>query len=52
MRFQEIIFQTDAKGPSINNVYSEGEGGGPPSKPIHNISLLSNLSLQGEGGGS
>ena len=40
------------KGPSINDVSSEGEGGGPPSKPIYYISLFSNLSRQGEGGGS
>ena len=39
------------KGPSINVVSSEGEGGGPPSKPIYYISLFSNLSQQGEGGG-
>ena len=38
-------------GPSINDVSSEGEGGGPPSKPIYYISLFSNLSQQGEGGG-
>ena len=41
-----------SKGPSINDVSSEGEGGGPPSKPIYYISLYSNLSRQGEGGGS
>ena len=41
-----------AKGPSINDVSSEGEGGGPPSKLIYYISLYSNLSRQGEGGGS
>ena len=40
------------KGPSINDISSEGEGGGPPSKPIYYISLFSNLSRQGEGGGS
>ena len=40
------------KGPSINDVSSEGEGGGPLSKPIYYISLFSNLSRQGEGGGS
>ena len=40
-----------SKGPSINDVSSEGEGGGPPSKPIYYISLFSNLSQQGEGGG-
>ena len=28
------------KGPSINNVSSEWEGGGPPSKPIYYISLF------------
>ena len=39
------------KGPSINNVSSEGEGGGPPSKPIYYISLFSNLNRQGEEGG-
>ena len=39
------------KGPSINDVSSEGEGGGSPSKPIYYISLFSNLSRQGEGGG-
>ena len=39
------------KGPSINDVSSEGEGGGPPSKPIYYISLFSNLSRQGERGG-
>ena len=38
-------------GPSINDVSSEGEGGGPPSKPIYYISLFSNPSQQGEGGG-
>ena len=38
-------------GPSINDVSLEGEGGGPPSKPIYYISLFSNLSQQGEGGG-
>ena len=37
---------------SVNNVSSEGEGGGPPSKPIYYISLFSNLSREGEGGGS
>ena len=31
-------------GASINDVSSEGEGGGPPSKPIYYISLFSNLS--------
>ena len=36
---------------SINDVSSEGEGGGP-SKPIYYISLFSDLSRQGEGGGS
>ena len=41
------------KGPFINDVSSEGEGGGPPSKPIYYISsTFSNLSRQGEGGGS
>ena len=40
------------KGPSINDVSSEGEGGDPPSKPIYCISLFSNMSRQGEGGGS
>ena len=39
------------KGSSINDVSSEGEGGGPPSKPIYYISLFSNLSQRGEGGG-
>ena len=29
------------KGTSINDVSSEGEGGGPPSKPIYYISLFS-----------
>ena len=41
-----------SKGLSINDVFSEGEGGGPPLKPIYYISLFSNLSRQGEGGGS
>ena len=40
-----------AKGPSINDVTSEGEGGGLPSKLIYYISLFSNLSQQGKGGG-
>ena len=39
------------KGPSINDVSSEGEGGGPPSKPIYYISLYSNLSDKGREGG-
>ena len=39
------------KGPFINDVSSEGEGGGPPSKPIYYISLFSSLGQQGEGGG-
>ena len=39
------------KGPSINDVSLEGEGGGPPSKPIYYISVFNNLSRQGEGGG-
>ena len=51
-----MIFSTHKeevdKGPSINDVSSEGEGGGPPLKPIYYISLFSNLSRQGEGGGS
>ena len=49
-----IVYQFNCHlslGPSINNVSSEGEGGGPPSKPIYYISLYSNLSQQGEGGG-
>ena len=41
----------NGKGLSINDVPSEGEGGGPPSKPIYYISLFSNLSRQGEGRG-
>ena len=41
-----------SRGPSINDVSSEGEGGVPPSKPIYYISLFSKLSRQGEGGGS
>ena len=40
------------KGPSINDVSSEGAGGGPPSKPIYYISLFSNMSRKGVGGGS
>ena len=40
-----------SRGPSINDVSSEGKGGGPPSKPIYYISLFSKLSRQGEGGG-
>ena len=47
-----IVYQFNCHlslGPSINNVSSEGEGGGPPSKPIYYISLYSNLSRQGEG---
>ena len=40
-----------AKGPFTNDVSSEGEGEGPPSKPIYYISLFSNLSRQWEGGG-
>ena len=39
-------------GPSINDVSLEGEGGGSSSEPIYYISLFSNLSRQGEGGGS
>ena len=39
------------KGPSLNDVSAEGEGGGPSSKSIYYISLFSNLSQQGEGGG-
>ena len=43
-----MIFSTHKeevdKGPSINDVSSEGEGGGLPSKPIYYISLFSNLS--------
>ena len=35
------------KGPSINDVSSEGEGGGPPSKPIYYISLLNSLTRGG-----
>ena len=49
----ELKFKTNlTKGSSINDVSSEGEGGGPPSKPIYYISLFSNLSREGEGGGS
>ena len=41
-----------SKGPSINDVSSEGEGGGPPHVKADLLhSLFSNLSLQGEGGG-
>ena len=36
------------KGPSIND---DGKGGGPPSKPIYYISIFSNLSRLGAGGG-
>ena len=36
-----------AKGPSINDVSSEREEGGTPSKPIYYISLYSNQSRQG-----
>ena len=39
------------KGPSINDISSEGEGGGTQAKPIYYIRLFSNLSRQGEGGG-
>ena len=39
------------KGPSINDVSSEGEGGGPPSKPIYYISLFSKLSQKRGGRG-
>ena len=48
-----IVYQFNCHlslGPSINDFSSEGEGGGPPSKPIYYISLYSNLSQQGEGG--
>ena len=50
--FSLLIFCKKSYGPSINNVPSKGEGGGPPSKPIYCISLFSNLSRQGEGEGS
>ena len=46
------VLVKSSKGPSINDVSTEGEGGGLPSKPIYYISLFSNLSRQGEGGGS
>ena len=36
---------------SINDVSSEGKGGGPPSKPIYYTSLFINLNRQGEVGG-
>ena len=49
---KDLVFKDWSKGPSINDVSSKGEGGGPPSKPIYYISLFSNLSRQGEGGGS
>ena len=45
-----IVYQLNCHlslGPSINDVSSEGEGGGPPSKPIYYISLYSNLSRRG-----
>ena len=38
-----IVYQFNCHlslGPSINDVSSEGEGGGPSSKPIYNISEL------------
>ena len=50
MEIKESTASVFSKGPSINNVSSEGEGGGPPSKPIYYISLFINLSRQGEGG--
>ena len=42
-----VIHALTGKGPSINDVSSEGEGGGPPTKPIYYISPFSNLSRQG-----
>ena len=39
-------------GPSINDVSSKGEGGGPPSKPIYYISLLVIWADKGREGGN
>ena len=45
--FDNIFFSL---GSSINDASSEGERGGPPSKPIYYISLFSNLSHKGREG--
>ena len=44
--------QPSDKGPSINDVSSEWEGGGSPFKADLLNKLIYNLSQQGEGGGS
>ena len=47
-----VRFDVLSKGPSINDVSSEWEGGGSPFKADLLNKLIYNLSQQGEGGGS